>query len=77
MLTSPPPGGLCVCSEPPGQACLRAGIACGYIIDNCGQQVFCNCPIVGQVCDTGTNSCISGCTTGTGGIITTEIICPI
>jgi hypothetical protein len=69
-------GGTCVCSETATQACLRAGIACGYITDNCGQQQFCSCPIAGTICDTQTNKCMSGCTTGTGGIITAAIICP-
>jgi hypothetical protein len=68
--------GTCVCSETPAQACARAGIACGYVIDNCGQQQFCACQIPGAICDTQTNKCFSGCTTGTGGIVTTEIICP-
>jgi hypothetical protein len=68
--------GTCVCSETPAQACARAGIPCGYVIDNCGQQQFCMCPIANTICDTQTNRCFSGCTTGTGGIVTTEIICP-
>ena len=62
--------GACVCSETSAQACARAGIACGYITDNCGQQVFCACKIVGQMCDAVNNVCMSGCMTGTGGIIT-------
>ena len=68
--------GACVCSETSAQACARAGIACGYITDNCGQPVFCACKIVGQICDAVNNVCFSGCTTGTGGIITADIICP-
>jgi hypothetical protein len=68
--------GTCVCSETGSQACLRAGVACGYVIDNCGQQVFCSCPIAGTICDTQTNKCMAGCTTGTGGIVTAAIICP-
>jgi hypothetical protein len=68
--------GVCVCSENSNAACLRAGVACGYITDNCGRQIFCSCPIAGQVCDPVLMVCLGGCTTGTGGIITTDIICP-
>jgi hypothetical protein len=69
-------GGACVCSESNAQACARAGVACGYINNNCGQQVFCSCPLASQVCDPSTYTCFSSCTTGTGGIITTDTICP-
>jgi hypothetical protein len=69
--------GACVCSESSAQACARAGIACGYVLDNCGQQVFCSCKIAGQICDTVNDICMSGCTTGTGGIVTTDMICPL
>jgi hypothetical protein len=69
--------GGCVCSETPAQACARAGVQCGYVVDNCGQQILCSCKIVGQVCDTANNVCMSGCVTGTGGIITADIICPV
>jgi hypothetical protein len=68
--------GACVCSESDAQACARAGIACGYVFNNCNQQVFCACKLVGQMCDTVNNLCTSGCVTGTGGIITADIICP-
>jgi hypothetical protein len=68
--------GTCVCSETSAQACARAGIPCGYVLDNCGQQVFCACKLVGQMCDAVNNVCMSGCVTGTGGIITAQIICP-
>jgi hypothetical protein len=69
-------GTACVCSESDAQACARAGVGCGNVSNNCGQQVFCACKIVGQVCDTVNNVCMSGCVTGTGGIITTDSICP-
>ena len=68
--------GACVCSETSAQACARAGIACGYVNDNCGQLVFCSCKAVGEMCDTVNNVCVAGCVTGTGGIITAAIICP-
>jgi hypothetical protein len=68
--------GQCVCSETNAQACARAGIPCGFVADNCGQQVFCSCKIAGTICDPDLMRCMSGCTTGTGGIVTTEIICP-
>jgi hypothetical protein len=72
-------GGSCVCSENTFQACARAGVACGYINNNCGQQVFCSCALPSQICDPETYTCFGSCVTGTAGIITTEnadIICP-
>jgi hypothetical protein len=65
----------CVCSESGAEACARAGIACGFVLDNCGQQVFCSCKFAGQICDPQLNKCVNGCVTGTGGIITTEFVC--
>ena len=79
--TCPPPficasGGACICSETPAQACARAGVQCGNITDNCGQPVFCSCKFAGQVCNLSTYTCFSNCTSGTGGIITTDFVCP-
>jgi hypothetical protein len=69
-------GSQCVCSETVAQACARAGVQCGYVYDNCDQQVFCKCPLAGQICDTNYGVCYNNCTTGVGGIVTADIICP-
>jgi hypothetical protein len=71
-----PATGACTCSESPSQACTRANIPCGYVIDNCGQQQFCPCQFANAVCDTNTNTCFTSCTTGVGGIVTSAMICP-
>ena len=69
----------CVCAQSQLQACLDAGIPCGYTTNNCGEQVFCDCLIAGSVCDVQQQRCFTTCPTGTGGTITTDeaqIICP-
>ena len=43
--------GACVCAQSPLQACLAAGIPCGYTTNNCGEQVFCDCLLADAVCD--------------------------
>src|SRR5262249_46082306 len=68
--------GQCVCAESPPAACQRALIQCGYVYNDCNQQVFCPCKNPGDVCDTINDTCFSNCTTGTGGIVTSGVICP-
>jgi hypothetical protein len=72
-----PASGACTCSESQPMACARANIPCGYVIDNCGQQQFCPCQIVGATCDTANNVCFTTCTTGVGGIVTAGMTCPV
>lgn len=69
--------GKCVCAQTDAEACAASGVECGTIVNKCGQKVSCACP-TGYLCDTTTFTCLSTCSTGTGGIVATSgaIICP-
>jgi hypothetical protein len=72
--------GVCVCSETPPQACARAGVGCGTVYDNCGQQQTCTCKAP-SICEPTSGLCFTSCGSGAGGTIATspdspDIICP-